>query len=697
VSALALGSASALRGQDSTQASQPALTISAGFAGDRFIGGDSPIALTLSRGLLPGEGRIAVVIGATDISAIFDRTVNTLTYRSRTMRLPAGENELVAYLVKGAAWTEVGRVPIRVLANGGFTTASTKPSASLNMKGQLAEGHSSEAPAPDRPTYQDFALSAGLQSAHTREGGFALRTQSNFLGSSRREEALRYALEQDEAPRFDLADFQVQLERGRATIALGHVTTGSNRHVVNGFASRGVTAGVRGGVANLSLAALNGSSIVGWDNLSGLDDARHRVYSATLGLELLPRRPGAVHLDATLVDGSLLPLTSFTQGAVVDAEQSTGGGIQLAASTPSQRLRVAAGISRSRFDTPNRDPQLEGDTALVPVTRDARGARYVELNAGLLQNAAIAKLFSATLNAGYRHERVDPLYRSVVAFTQADRQQNAFDLNGSVGAVSLQLSHSRGNDNLGDLESVLTTQTRLSSAAASVPLGTLLRARRRAAVWPQLSYGFSQTHQFGEGIPPNSDFSASHVPDQMSIVHDASAGWQAGKWRLQFRYNRSFQDNRQTGREQADLVGTASTVSVGYALRDNLDLSVDAGAERQSNRELLQNARTRRVGTTVNWRPTPLTTVTAFGSVTSTADEPATNDADNGDVRLELARGFDLWRNTAGGGSRGQLFLRYANQSARARRFSTLDLTDPPTRTSRDAWNLSSGASLRVF
>ena len=168
-------------------------------------------------------------------------------------------------------------------------------------------------------------------------------------------------------------ELTVQLERGRTVLGLGHVSAGSHRHLMNGFASRGVSATVRGGVASLAVGAVNGSSIVGWNNISGLNNGDHRVYSATLGLELRPRRPGALHLDATVLDGSLLPQTSFTQGAVVDAERSTGGGVQLSATTPGERLRAAAGYSRSRFDNPDNDQELTGTSGVVPVERETRG------------------------------------------------------------------------------------------------------------------------------------------------------------------------------------------------------------------------------------------------------------------------------------------------------------------------------------
>jgi hypothetical protein len=671
------------------------MTATASFATDRFIGSETPVGFTLDRPLAASSGRLALVVGSTDVSALAERTPMTITFRPRAVRLPAGESQVVLYLVKGDVWTELARAPLKVLAAGGFTTASAKPSAALNLKGQLAEGHSGASPEPERPTYQDVTMNGGLQSTHVRNG-WTVRTQSNYLGVSRREEALRFALRQDDAPRFDLSDYTVRLERGRTALALGHVTAGSNRHLMTGVATRGVGATVRGGVANLEVAALNGSSIVGWDNFTGLDHGDHRIYSATLGVELRPKRPGALHVDATVLDGSLLPQTSFTQGAVVDAERSTGGGVQMSASTPSQRLRAAAGYSRSRFDNPSHDPQLDVTTT-VPVRRETRGARYAEVSAGLLQNATLPKLFATTLTAGYRYERVDPLYRSVAAFVQSDRLQHVFELGGNVGVISLQVTHGRSSDNLDHLVSVLATRTRTSTAVASIPSAGLFRVRHHSELWPLLGYGLNRTHQFGQGVPVNSDFSATHVPDQATVVHDASIGWQGPKWRLQYRYNHSDQDNRQVGRERADLGGTASVMSLGYAATANVDLGVDASDERQSNHELSQRTRVRRIGGTVTWRATPLTTLTAFASTSTSSDNPRTNDADNGEVRFELARGFNLWRDAGAGGTRGQLFLRYANQSSTLSQQSFEAASLPATRTARGTWTLSSGASLRLF
>ncbi len=681
-------------GADSGVSGQPTLSVTGSF-GAGWVRSDSAIVLTLNRPLASADGRLRILVGSEDVTALFDGigTGMVLRYRARSLRLPSGQTEVIVYGVRDREWTELARLPIRLLTPSGFAASDVKPSMSLNNKGQLAEGHSGLQPRPDRATYQDIGFSGGVQSTHERRE-WSIKTQSSYVGASRQNEALRFGLRQDRAPKVDLADYSVQIARGPVSLSLGNVSEGANRQLINSFASRGVEARIGGQRVSVSLAALNGSSIVGWDNITGLENDKHRVQSGTLNFELVPARPGALHVDATLMNGSLLPQTAFTQGGVLDAERSTGGGVQLSAASPSQRLRVAAGFSRSRFDNPANDRELVGDTTVIAVRQERRGASYVELNAGLLQNARVSGLFSTTLNAVYRHERVDPMYRSVTAQTQSDRLQDSYEIAGNVGTVSLQLAHSRYHDNLDDVASILRTLNRMSTAQVSVPVAALLRAQRGASLLPLIGYGINRVHQFGAGIPVNSEFSASHVPDQVSNLHNGTAAWQLGRWKLQYRYNQNLQDNRQTGRERADFYGVSNTIAVDVAARSNLDAGYEASTEHQTNRESAQTSRVRRVGGSVTWRVTPLTTLTGFASINVTRDDPLTADVSNRDLRIELTRGFNLWRNPVAGGTRGQLFLRYANTSGINWAFpggSAFSVTD------RAGWTMNSGVSLRLY
>lgn len=124
---------------------------------------------------------------------------------------------------------------------------------------------------------------------------------------------------------------------------------GQQRHLINGFNSRGtLIAYAPGDRVALSFAATNGTNVVGWDNILGLGEPDHRVMSGALGIEAL-ERPGALRLDLTWLGASVLPRSGFNQGEITDAEQSNGLGLTLRAATAGNRLRLEAGLARSRY------------------------------------------------------------------------------------------------------------------------------------------------------------------------------------------------------------------------------------------------------------------------------------------------------------------------------------------------------------
>ncbi len=152
----------------------------------------------------------------------------------------------------------------------------------------MAEGHAPLANQPPRDTYQDFTGNAGFTTVHARNG-WTVQSQMGVAGVSNREKALRFSQDGRKAPRVDLSEYRVDVEKGVARLSLGHVTWGGNRHLVNAFGSRGATVSLRlGRRADLTAAWLHGSTIVGWSHFAG-----------------------------------------FTQGAVNDAEKSRGWGMRL--------------------------------------------------------------------------------------------------------------------------------------------------------------------------------------------------------------------------------------------------------------------------------------------------------------------------------------------------------------------------------
>lgn len=673
------------------QLAEPAITVSPGFASGAYVAAQAPIELNLSRVPAAEEGRIAVFVGTSDLTSQFEVVGSRLVYRAHGVDLPSGESELKVFLVDGGAWHELASLPIRVLTPGGFENAQIDPGLELRNTGQLAEGQLGSQPAPLRSTWQSIAGTFALQTTHRRDG-LTLSSDTHLLGAGERSEALRFGEKGAKAPRIDLADYLIQFEARDAVLSVGQVSAGMNRHLINGFSSRGVTAMGGGPRVSWSLGAQNGTSIVGTDNIVGLERGDHRIVSSGLALELIPERPGALHVDATVLRGSVLGTSGFTQGGIISADRSDGYGVQLAASTPSQRVRFAAGLASSRSEFAS-DPPAGSIGSLVPLQSPRRTARYAELDVGLLQHKMVFDAIRVTVNAAVRHERVDPLFRSVGAFTQSDVQRDGFDVGGNVDAVSVHVAHSRTTDNLDAVASLLTIRARSTSVTLGTPLASLFRVTSGAAWFPILSYGLQRMHQFGAGVPTGGLFTASDVPDHFTMVQDGSAQWQVKQWQIGYRVSLGDQDNRQPSRELADHAALTHGLTLGVMASSALSLGLDLGLERQENKEWSEVSDLRRAGLRGTWRLMPFTTLDGSVSLSKTEDSGAGSDTRVSSVQAGVAHGFNLWR-SAESTPRGQVYLRFSRYS---NELFNLGSSFAPPSQSRGMWNLASGLTFRPF
>ncbi len=667
---------------------QNGATLTPAFDTSEWLASNSPITFRVNGGDAPGTGALAVFIGSVDVSALLRRDGDVYRYDPELVRLPAGEHEVVVYRVTGSdAWSELGRIPIRVLTPGGFERIDYDPLLAVENAGQIAQGHSLDQLAPDRDTYQDFTFRAGFSTQHARPA-LTVRSQLNTVGASNRAQALRFGTERDDAPKFDLADFLVRAEVGPGALSFGHVAAGTHRHLISGLASRGVALHAGAGPVFATLAALNGSSIVGWSNPSGLGQDGHRVLSGEIGVEAFPARPGMLRMDATFVDGSVLPRTGFSQGAIVDAETSRGMGVQLSAMDPSGRVRFNGSLARSEFDNVE-DVTLTRGNTLVIIRDETREARRFDLSVDVLRGVRLGSSTLASLSTSVRHERVDPLYRSVAAFTQSDLEENGVDVTATIGPFSARWGHSRRSDNLDDIPSILTTQTRLNELSLAMPLGWVIGQTGNAWL-PQLSYTLNRVHQFGEGVPGNGGFSASHIPDQLSAIHGVAAQWYHAAWQFVYRFDRSTQDNRQQGRQNADFERTAHTATLGLTPWRRLQLAVDASNEEAVSEGIDETSEVRRLGANATVQLAGRTALTLFGSQSWTTD-PFDGGAECviRQMRLEFSQGVSLWSRT-GGAATGRLFVRFAHQ--RGDLFGLAGTGAMPS-----AWTVNTGFNFSLF
>ncbi len=698
-----------------TRAAIQDLTVTTSFANENPVTPGEQIELRLSRPLQPSEGRLAVMIGQTDLTSLFTVSERIARYNPTALPLTAGQTEVAVYLVApDDEWRLIASFPLSVATQPvaqpessgaepsapntaqaearrrfGFDKLEFAPAINVGLKSQFAETHFPDANWPERPRFTDATVQGSLKTEMAR-GGFSMQSQYDVVGSSFRNEALRFAAQGEAAPKVDLANYLTQIQFGKSRFTSGHSTFGAHRHLINNFASRGLALTLPFGERfDLSVAAMNSANIVGWDNFFGLANRRHQLLGSALGFEVFKRRPGGLRFEAGAVDAWFQPRANFNQGAVNDAERSRGASARLMAKDRSERLRLDAGFTRSQFINPE-DPLLDQGASVVPAQRVSRSARYADASFDLFKEFAFAKpgnagrnaeeaqnvierrKFNLTLNA--RHERVDPLFKSIGANTQADLNQNQVELAGSFGELNFTAAHTRFNDNLAGIRTILRTNTRRDSFAVNTPLQGLFANRPIAqpnAFFPRIGYTFERARAFADFTPAGGGFDQpGAIPDQANIVQSFISEWQFKEMRLGYRLNHSSQDNRAAGRERADLQNFTHNVAFGWNPRATLDLNFEINFEDANNREQAQTDRTLRFGVNANWQATTRQSLNAtFSTIGAGGFAASERTSDSRSVEFDLQWNYRLARESENRFKKFQAvyFVRYSNRFGRVR------------------------------
>ena len=288
---------------------------------EKELAPNEKIELNLSRALSAGEGRFAVFLNETDVTALFTFEPRALNYTPRILPLPVGDGKLTVYLVQpNDEWKMLAEFSLKVKpptndettaqnteTNAEENTSSSEntddwkteftPNLSLNVKGQNQNLTFPRESAPTRNPFTDLAGQGNFVFKVARRG-WTFSNQFDFAGSSFQPEALRFGELRENAPKIDLSSYLIELSKGRFKVNFGHVSFGSNRHLINSFSSRGITITVPVGKQNdVTFAAANGTSIVGFDNFIGVTRRQHSVLSATFAREFFKERPNGLRLE----------------------------------------------------------------------------------------------------------------------------------------------------------------------------------------------------------------------------------------------------------------------------------------------------------------------------------------------------------------------------------------------------------------
>ena len=642
----------------------------------------------------PGLDRLRIVIGQTDYSgqvrADFAAGVELL---GTPVRLPAGENSLSVYAVEDdGSWTELAALPIRVLTRAGLEVSEVDPRLDLNNESQHRQKASGDAFAASPSEYYRLAGNGGLSTRHAR-GGWSLSSDWNLTGNSQREAALQFGTKGSDASKIDLAGYRVDLVGPRLQIGVGHVPLGRNALLLDNVTTRGVVASVQVlPWMDVQAGAVNGTSIVGFDRILGVQTRTNLMTGASLGLDVPTGGYGTLRVEASMTDSELEAQTGFDIGEVADTERSRGQGARLAYATPGGSFSLEALYARSRYVNPF-DPALAFGGELVEVREETRSARRGQFNWSPLSGVMVGEL-NLGLNLSGSHAQADPLYKTIGAFVAADQRQDNLSASAFLGIASVSLSLAEARDNLDDVPTLLTTKTRQHGATLNIGLDQLEFARGASGSWlPALDLSLNRTRQFAANSPPTEDSgfnTTNHLPDQVTETAGFGLSWAHARGSFGYRLDLSDQDNRQEGRERADFFNRVHNFSLQLSPFDalSLDLGYSASDNEDIEQTLTQNNRSYNVA--FNWRFIETASLSARWFDSADDDSLGNASANTKSAEAALNWNFEL-PVTADRRVPVAFFIRYARQESESRD-NVFDFS-----SAGRSWTINSGVSATLF
>lgn len=373
-----------------------------------------------------------------------------------------------------------------------------------------------------------------------------------------------------------------------------------------------------------------------------------------------------------------------------DAEQSRGLGLRLGGRTENNRWRGDAVFARSRYVNPF-DPLLAQGGELQAVRRATASARQFDLAVDLVQGSkrwSEAQPLTVTLSA--QHRRIDPLYKSVGTSLSSDHELNRLALATQIGAAQLQLTGARQEDNLANVPTILKTRTDNAAASLALPLAQWFGAAE-ASWWPQLGYTLQCVRQRAINAPDTADsgIAASHRPDQSNRSHQATLNFSRGAFNFGYSIERSTQDNRQPGRENADFENLGHQITLGMRLGEKLNVNLGANTNRNFSREKNLATTTRSGNGGLDWQLLDGVTLAANVGRTLGGDSRELTSSSNDNAQAQLTWRFGI--PAYGRKLPGQVFVRYVRQQ-NANHDATFGLA-----TSGASWAWDAGLSLSLF
>lgn len=582
--------------------SVPAAGFEASFAGKSIAPTDS-IFLVFASAVNATDGQFAVIVGTEDVTANF-RWVSPTRLEGvfAAMPLPEGSNLLRVYRISaGNQWVEIAQIPISVAPAQAGTKASVyRPSLIVGVKSQLAETHTDNAQPPVRPTYADLTLQGGLQTEH---GGsdWSVRSQFNVAGSSYRPEAVNFVSRGDDAPKVDVTTYLIDSTFnsgvGTTALSMGQVQAGTHPLLANGIGNRGVVLSQKfGNRVDLVAALQNATPTLGATNILGVNDAEHRLATATAGVELL-ERAGGFRLEASSFRGAVKPQLAAGIATLQDAEESRGWGLRAQSRSQEGSLRADLAFAHSDFTSLGNVA-----TNVAPMPTTSGDSWYADLAYDLIKGAQIANNYPLSVTAQARHEYSTATYKSLGSPQAANYVSDTLGLNASLGMLVSQLQLGNRSDNVDSAAAFLVNRAQTVNFMLAAPLGQMIDSAQPPAWAPTLSYTQGRNHNLADTSHIPLGQTLADLPDVMVTTRGLGLNWMVGRFNFGYQYSRNLQDNNQPGLELNDMLDVGHTVMMSYQVSESLSLNGGAARRKSEQRDsgLERYNNTAQAG--LNWR-----------------------------------------------------------------------------------------------
>ncbi len=327
---------------------------------------------------------------------------------------------------------------------------------------------------------------------------------------------------------------------------------GINELVSNGFGSRGFVFEASLFDGRLSLATGNtfGSDIIGTQRgVIAFDDANRRS-AINADLAVLQSELIGLTLRGSVLDAVRPEAAGFNIGEVPDAEENSVVGTGFDLSLFNDRIVYSGNYGWSTYDTPDAFAAGDGNVGDSGDKAESHRVDAIVWDDGSLRVAAYGE-----------YSLINPLYKSIESFVAADRETKEVGGSFGWGLAALSASYEEFENNVNDINSILTTRQATSSGDLSFDLDEFRYVEEDAgfayvrALPSTVTLSASRTRiksLNGDEVIANSSINGSEIPSQVTTTLGLGFLWYWDNASTSIDLLRSQLDTRQLGRDTAD-------------------------------------------------------------------------------------------------------------------------------------------------